>query len=295
MNLLSHSIAQGPVNRLMASNATGSFELNRYHGGIEMAPIALHLYVRADKALRKKIFDFIGSRFIHGFEFTGCPDNSAPMEIAHFLIDFILHVDVHLAAFVQAYGAWVYALLFLIIFVETGVVVMPFLPGDSLLFVVGALCGVGLMNLSLAVGLLIAAAILGNQSNYALGRYFGPKVFQWESSRFFNKAAFNQAHAFYERYGGVTLVAARFMPFARTFAPFVAGVAQMDRRKFMFYDVAGAVLWVGGVTLAGYLFGNIPWVKLHLDKIIWGAIIGPGLLVMWGAWRARRQALQSAA
>ena len=211
------------------------------------------------------------------------------MEIVHFVLDFILHVDVHLATFVQTYGAWVYALLFLIIFVETGVVVMPFLPGDSLLFVVGALCGAGLMNLPLVIALLIAAAILGNQSNYTIGRFFGPKVFQWENSRLFNKAAFDQAHAFYEKYGGITIVAARFMPFLRTFAPFVAGVAQMTRSKFTFFDVTGAVLWVGGVTLAGYLFGNIPWVKANLDKIIWGAIFLPGLLVLLGAWRARRK------
>ena len=212
------------------------------------------------------------------------------MEIISVLIDFILHVDVHLANFVQAYGAWVYALLFVIIFVETGVVVMPFLPGDSLLFVVGALCGAGLMSLPLAMTLLIVAAILGNQCNYAIGNYFGPKVFQWENSRFFNKRAFEQAHAFYEKYGGITIVAARFMPFLRTFAPFVAGVAQMSRAKFTFYDVTGALLWVGGVTTAGYLFGNIPWVKMHLDKIIWGAILIPGLLVMFGAYRARLKA-----
>jgi membrane-associated protein len=210
------------------------------------------------------------------------------MDIVAFLIDFILHVDVHLANFVQAYGAWVYALLFLIIFVETGVVVMPFLPGDSLLFVVGALCGAGLMNLPLVMVLLIAAAILGNQCNYAIGRHFGPKVFQWENSRFFNKNAFNQAHAFYEKYGGITIIAARFMPFLRTFAPFVAGVAQMTRSKFTFYDVTGGVLWVGSVTLAGYLFGNIPWVKENLDKIIWSAILLPGLLVLFGAWKAKR-------
>ena len=207
-----------------------------------------------------------------------------------FLIDFILHVDVHLANFVQAYGTWVYALLFVIIFVETGVVVMPFLPGDSLLFVVGALCGAGLMSLPLSIGLLIAAAILGNQCNYAIGRHFGPKVFQWEDSRFFNKRAFEQAHAFYEKYGGITIVAARFMPFLRTYVPFVAGVAQMTRSKFTFYDVSGAVLWVGGVTLAGYLFGNIPWVKENLDKIIWSAILLPGLVVIFGAWKARRAA-----
>jgi membrane-associated protein len=211
------------------------------------------------------------------------------MEVFPMLLDFVLHVDTHLATFVQTYGSWVYALLFLIIFVETGVVVMPFLPGDSLLFVVGALAGAGMMNLPFVMLLLIAAAILGNQSNYAIGRYFGPKVFQWENSRFFNKAAFDQAHSFYEKYGGTTIVLARFMPFLRTFAPFVAGVAQMTRAKFTFFDVTGGVLWVGSVTLAGYLFGNMPWVKSNLDKIIWGAILIPGLLVMFGAWRARRK------
>ncbi len=209
--------------------------------------------------------------------------------IAH-LIDFILHVDRHLFAFVQTYGAWVYALLFLIIFVETGVVVMPFLPGDSLLFVVGAMCGVGMMSLPLSIALLTAAAILGNQSNYTIGHYFGPRVFKWENSRWFNKRAFEQAHAFYEKYGGVTIVVARFMPFLRTFAPFVAGVARMTRSKFTLYDVTGGALWVGGVTTAGYLFGNLPWVKEHLDKIIWSAILIPGLIVIFGAWRARRKA-----
>jgi membrane-associated protein len=209
------------------------------------------------------------------------------MDLLHFLLDFILHVDQHLAAFVQAYGAWVYALLFLIIFIETGVVVMPFLPGDSLLFVVGAMCGVGLMDLGLSMGLLTLAAILGNQSNYTIGRYFGPRVFQWEDSRFFNKAAFMKAHDFYEKYGGITIVAARFMPFLRTFAPFVAGVAQMTRRKFTVYDVGGGVLWVCGVTLIGYVFGNVPWVKTNLDKIIWAMILIPGLVVIAGSLRGK--------
>ena len=216
------------------------------------------------------------------------------MDIIAFLIDFILHVDVHLKTFVQDYGTWVYALLFVIIFVETGVVVMPFLPGDSLLFVVGALCGAGLMNLSLAVVLLTVAAILGDQCNYSIGRYFGPKVFQWENSRFFNKKAFEQAHAFYEKYGGVTIIAARFMPFLRTFVPFVAGVAEMTRSRFTLFNVIGAALWVGGVTLAGYLFGNIPWVQENLDKIIWAMIFVPGLLVLFGTWKARRKAAAAA-
>jgi membrane-associated protein len=212
------------------------------------------------------------------------------MDLLAFFVDFVMHVDQYLATFVTNYGAWVYALLFAIIFVETGVVVMPFLPGDSLLFVIGALCGVGLMSYPVSVGLLVAAAVLGNQSNYTIGRYFGPKVFQWEQSRFFNKRAFDQAHAFYEKYGGATIVAARFMPFLRTFAPFVAGVAQMTRAKFTLYDVTGGVLWVGSIITAGYLFGDIPWVKANLEKIIWAMILIPGFVILWGAWKARRKA-----
>jgi len=215
------------------------------------------------------------------------------MELLAFMVDFILHVDKHLETFVTNYGPWVYALLFAIIFVETGVVVMPFLPGDSLLFVVGAMCGVGLMSFPVSVGLLFAAAVLGNQSNYTIGRYFGPKVFQWEDSRYFNKKAFDQAHAFYEKYGGITIVAARFMPFLRTFAPFVAGVAQMTRSKFTFYDVTGGFLWVGGIITAGYFFGSVPWVKANLDKIIWAMILIPGVVVLYGAWRGKRKAAQS--
>ena len=205
-----------------------------------------------------------------------------------FLIDFILHVDKHLEAFVVAYGPWVYALLFAIVFVETGVVVMPFLPGDSLLFIVGALCGAGLMNFPLACAVLLAAAVLGDQCNYTIGRHLGPKVFQWENSRWFNRRAFDQAHAFYERYGGITIVLARFMPFIRTFAPFVAGVAAMRRGAFTAFNIGGAVLWVVGICSAGYFFGNLPWVRQHLDKIIWALILVPGLLAIGGAWRASR-------
>ena len=192
------------------------------------------------------------------------------------VIEFVLHVDVHLSAFVLQYGAWVYALLFAIVFIETGVVVMPFLPGDSLLFVTGTMCAAGLMSLPLVLGLLWAAAVLGNQSNYAIGRRIGPRAFQWETSTWFNRAAFDQAHAFYERHGGVTIVAARFMPFLRTFAPFVAGVAQMTHRRFTWFDVIGGALWIGSVTLAGYLFGNIPWVAHNLEKIIWQRSSFPG-------------------
>ena len=210
------------------------------------------------------------------------------MELITLAIDFIIHIDRYLETFVGAYGAWVYALLFLIIFIETGVVVMPFLPGDSLLFVVGAMCGVGLMNYPMAVGLLFVAAVLGDQSNYLIGRYFGPKVFQWENSRFFNKNAFDKAHNFYERYGGITIILARFAPFLRTFAPFVAGVSDMNRSKFTLYNLLGGALWVGGIVTAGFLFGNISVVKANLEKIIWAMILIPGLLVIYGAWKAGR-------
>lgn len=210
------------------------------------------------------------------------------MELIGFLFDFILHVDRYLEAFVRDHGPWVYALLFLIVFVETGVVVMPFLPGDSLLFIVGALCGIGLMSLPLAMVILLLAAILGDQCNFAIGRYFGPRVFQWEQSRFFNRQAFDRAHAFYERYGGITIILARFMPFIRTFAPFVAGVADMNRARFTAYNVVGALIWVLGICTAGYFFGNLPFVREHLDKIIWALIFVPGLIAIFGAWRAGR-------
>ena len=206
------------------------------------------------------------------------------------LIDFILHVDVHLREFVAQYGVAVYALLFLIVFVETGLVIMPFLPGDSLLFIVGALCGADLMSLPLAMVVLIVAAIAGDQVNYTLGHYFGPKVFQWEDSRFFNKSAFEKAHAFYEKYGGITIILARFMPFIRTFVPFVAGVAAMTRSKFTSFNVVGGLIWVVSLTLAGYFFGNLPFVQTHLSKIIWALILVPGLITLVGAWRAHRPA-----
>jgi membrane-associated protein len=209
------------------------------------------------------------------------------MDLLLTLIDFILNIDVHLATFVEAYGGWVYGLLFLIIFVETGLVVMPFLPGDSLLFVVGAMAARGSLDLYVVMGLLLAAAIAGDQLNYTIGRHIGPKVFQWEKSRWFNRNAFDKAHTFYERFGGITIVLARFMPFARTFAPFVAGVAHMDRRVFTLFNVLGAVLWVVGVTLAGYWFGNLPWVKANLEFIIWWLILIPGLIAIAGALKAR--------
>ncbi|MBH9553022.1 DedA family protein [Inhella gelatinilytica] len=212
------------------------------------------------------------------------------MELLALLIDFVLHVDRHIAAFVGAYGPWVYALLFAIVFVETGLVVMPFLPGDSLLFIAGALCAAGAMNFSVTVGVLLAAAWLGNQTNYCIGRWVGPRVFQWEDSRLFNRKAFDSAHAFYEKYGGITIIVARFLPFLRTFAPFVAGVAAMSHRKFTAFDLFGGAFWILSLTSLGYAFGNVPVVKENMEKVIWAMILIPGVLALLGAWRAKRRA-----
>jgi membrane-associated protein len=212
------------------------------------------------------------------------------MDLLALLFDLIVHVDAHLRNFVAAHGAWVYALLFLIIFVETGLVVTPFMPGDSLLFVVGALCGAGLISLPLSIALLTAAAIAGNQCNYAIGRHFGPKVFRWEQSRYFNRHAFDVTHAFYEKYGGITIVAARFLPLLRSFAPFVAGVAEMRHARFTLFDVSGGLAWVSSLTVAGYLFGNIPWVQEHLDKIILALVAATALMALIGSWRGRSTA-----
>ena len=210
------------------------------------------------------------------------------MELITYLMDFVLHVDRHIDVFVQTHGVWVYALLFAIVFVETGVVVMPFLPGDSLLFITGALCGADLMSLPLAMGVLLAAAILGDQCNFSIGQRLGVRVFAWENARWFNRRAFDQAHAFYQRHGPITLVLARFMPFVRTFAPFVAGVADMDRARFTLFNVVGALIWVLGLCGAGYLFGNLEVVRKNLQIIIWGLIVVPGLVAIIGSYRASR-------
>ena len=193
------------------------------------------------------------------------------------LLDVFLHLDKHLANVVQAWGPWVYALLFAIIFVETGLVVMPFLPGDSLLFVAGAIAAVGGMDLPVLLVLLTVAAVLGDAVNYSVGHWFGPKVFGWEQSRFFNKAAFDRTHAFYERHGGITIIVARFLPFVRTFAPFVAGVAKMTYPKFALYNVVGAMLWVGSLTTIGFLVGNTAWVKENFEWVTLAMIVIPGL------------------
>lgn len=213
------------------------------------------------------------------------------------LIDLFLHLDRHLASVTRDYGAWVYALMFAIIFVETGLVVMPFLPGDSLLFVAGAIAAVGGLELWVLIVLLIVAAVLGDAVNYSVGRFFGPKVFGWEQSRFFNRAAFDRTHQFYERYGAITIIVARFLPFVRTFAPFVAGIAEMSYPRFALYNVVGGVLWVSSLSTLGFLFGNTGWVKANFALVTLAMIIIPGLPAvfevlrhLWLARRARRAA-----
>jgi membrane-associated protein len=201
------------------------------------------------------------------------------MELIIWLADFVLHVDRHIGLFVQDHGTWVHALLFAIVFLETGLVVMPFLPGDSLLFITGTLCGSGLISLPMALGTLLVAAVAGDQLNCAVGRRVGDTVWQWQG-RWFNRRAFEKAHAFYQRHGGITIVLARFMPFVRTFAPFVAGVVRMNRSTFTLYNLLGACLWVFGLCLAGYWFGNLPWVQAHLSHIIWALILIPSALAL---------------
>jgi len=205
------------------------------------------------------------------------------MELLATFVDLMLHLDTHLAALVAQYGAWVYAILFAIVFCETGLVVTPFLPGDSLLFVAGALAAAGGMHIGLLIVLLVIAAVLGDAVNYAVGAWFGPKVFRWESSRFFNRSAFDRTHAFYETHGGKTVIIARFMPLIRTFAPFVAGVARMRYARFAMFNVTGALLWVVSLTLAGYWFGNLPWVKQNLTLVIL-TIIAISLAPVAVAW-----------
>ncbi len=208
------------------------------------------------------------------------------------LIDLFLHLDRHLLDVTRDYGSWVYALLFAIIFIETGLVVMPFLPGDSLLFVAGTVAAVGGLSLPVLIGLLICAAVLGDALNYSVGRFFGPKVFGWEQSRFFNRAAFERTHQFYERYGAITIILARFLPFVRTFAPFVAGIAEMSYPKFALYNVIGGALWVSLLSALGYLIGNTAWVKENFALVTLAMIIIPGLPavieVLRHFWRARQ-------
>ncbi len=190
------------------------------------------------------------------------------MELLAGLLDIVLHLDAHLLALVQEYGVWVYAILFFIIFAETGLVVAPFLPGDSLLFVIGALCGMGSLDIQIAVPLLVLAAFMGDNTNYWIGRLLGLRLLNRASPRFIKHEHLEKTRAFYEKHGGKTVIFARFLPILRTFAPFVAGVGTMNYRLYVMFSILGGVAWIGSLILAGYFFGNIPVIKDNLTLMI---------------------------
>jgi len=211
------------------------------------------------------------------------------MEFIHYLVDFILHLDKHLSEIIQNFGIWTYCLLFLIVFAETGLVLTPFLPGDSLLFAVGAFAAMGALDVTMAFVVLSIAAIVGDSVNYAIGKFIGPKVFYKENARFLKREYLERTHQFYEKYGGKTIVIARFVPIIRTFAPFVAGIGRMDYLYFITYNVVGALLWVTIFVLGGYFFGNIPIIKKNFTVVIFIIIflsMLPGIIEIL---KARRQ------
>jgi membrane-associated protein len=210
------------------------------------------------------------------------------MELLAALWDFVVHLDAHLAAFVAQHGAWVYALLFVIVFCETGLVVTPFLPGDSLLFVVGTLAAAGGMDIVTVMTVLVTAALTGDNVNYWIGRWAGPRVFRLEDSRWFNRRYLERTHAFYERHGGQAIILARFVPIVRTYVPFVAGIGTMPYARFLAFSVAGALLWVLSLCLAGYWFGNIPAVKENLGAVIVAIVIVSVMPMAVAFLRARR-------
>ncbi|ELX2269828.1 TPA: DedA family protein [Yersinia enterocolitica] len=214
------------------------------------------------------------------------------MEFIRFVIDFILHIDVHLAELVAQYGVWVYGILFLILFCETGLVVTPFLPGDSLLFVAGALASLPSndINVHIMVALMVTAAILGDAINYTIGRVFGEKLFSNPDSKIFRRSYLNKTHQFYEKHGGKAIILARFVPIIRTFAPFVAGMGKMSYRHFAAYNVIGALVWVLLFTYAGYWFGNMPFVQDNLKLLIVAIIVVSILPGVFEVWRHRRAA-----
>ncbi len=213
------------------------------------------------------------------------------MEYIRFLIDFILHIDVHLNYLVAEYGVWIYAILFLIIFCETGLVVTPFLPGDSLLFVAGTLAALPAndINIHLIVILLISAAILGDATNYFIGRFFGKKLFSNPNSKIFRQSYLEKTHAFYEKHGGKTIILARFIPIIRTFAPFVAGMGHMSYSRFATFNIVGAVVWVSLFSYAGFLFGGLPIVRKNLQLVIVAIIVISIIPAVVEIWRNRRK------
>ncbi len=199
------------------------------------------------------------------------------MELVSFLVDFVLHIDRHLQDLCALYGLWVYAILFVIVFCETGLVVTPFLPGDSLLFAVGSMAAIGALDLGAAIAVLLAAAILGDSVNYSIGHFVGPRVFHEDHGRFLNKEYLHRTHAFYRRHGGKTIVIARFLPIIRTFAPFVAGIGSMAYPRFLFFNVFGAALWVLLFVPAGYGFGTLPLIQEHFSLVILALVLIPGI------------------
>lgn len=212
------------------------------------------------------------------------------MELLTAVLDLILHLDRHLAALVADYGMWVYGILFLIVFCETGLVVTPFLPGDSLLFATGALAATGAVDPVLLIGLLTLASFLGDNTNYWIGRFIGPKVFHYPKSRLLNPKHLQETHRFYERHGGKAVILARFFPIIRTFAPFVAGIGSMLYLRFLAFSVVGAVAWVGGLVGSGYFFGNIPVVKQNFTLVVFGIIFLSLVPAFIGFLRHRRSA-----
>jgi len=206
------------------------------------------------------------------------------MDIIIYLVDFFVHLDKYLPVIIQSFGIWAYVIVFLVIFCETGLVVAPILPGDSLLFALGSIAALGALNLELLLILLCIAAIAGNTVNYTIGHFLGPKVFHYEDNRFFKKEYLVKTHKFYEKHGGKTIIITRFMPIVRTFAPFVAGIGAMTYTKFTLYNVIGGVAWVCTFLLGGYFFGNIPSVKNNFTLVILAIIIVsimPGVIEYW--------------
>ncbi len=212
------------------------------------------------------------------------------MEMMVKFIDILLHLDKYIDVLIQNYGMWTYLIFFIIIFCETGLVVTPFLPGDSLLFVAGTFAAIGSLNLTWLVVLLTVAAILGDTINYWIGNYIGPKVFQMQNSRVFRKEYLDRTHQFYEKYGPITIVIGRFVPIIRTFAPFLAGVGSMTYGKFLTYNVVGGILWIASFTLGGYFFGNLPFVKKNFTAVIIVIIIISVMPTVIEYIRQRRQA-----
>jgi len=211
------------------------------------------------------------------------------MELIKYLIDFILHLDIHLSELIQSYGTWTYGILFLIVFLETGFVVTPFLPGDSLIFAAGTFAARGDLNVLTIFVLLSVAAVLGDTVNYWIGKIVGPKVFHKEKSRLFKKEYLDRTHAFYEKYGAETIIIARFVPIIRTFAPFVAGIGRMSYGKFLSYNVVGGIGWVAVFTFGGYFFGNIAFVRKNFSLVILAIIIISVIPVVVEFFKHRRK------